>query len=282
MTVQRCSAGCGRPASWGGCCSWHSFTAQQRRRGPAEVGPATLARLRRHIQALVAAGVCEAQIALDAGLNRRTIQWVASGRAEAGIPPGYRIGWAHAQRILALTVPRTLHAGVEDSAPVAAVGSVRRLRALMAAGHPASAIAHCLEVPVERVEEILSGRLESVSAGMARAAATLFSRLEMTPGASKAAKDYAQACHWAPPLAWDEAQLDEEAARPDRGPRRRPGFLEAYEELRMLGFTDLRIADRMGVQPGSLVRQMLRYGLSPSPELATAACQDKHRSRKAS
>ena len=117
---------------------------------------------------------------------------------------------------------------------------------------------------------------------MARAAATLFSRLEMTPGASKAAKDYAKACHWAPPLAWDEAQLDEEAARPDRGARRRPGFLEAYEELRMLGFTDLRIADRMGVQPGSLVRQMRALRAVPAPSWPAAACQHKHRSQKAS
>ena len=48
----------------------------------------------------------------------------------------------------------------------------------------------------------------------------------------------------------------------------------------MLGFTDLRIADRMGVQPGSLLRQMMRYGRPPSPELATLASHHMHRAQK--
>ena len=280
MSDQVCTTGCGRPASWGGSCSWHSFTAQQHRRGAQEVPAPVLARLRRHIHALIAAGVSEAQIALDAGLNRRTIQWVSSGRAEAGVPPGYRIGKSHAERILALSVPRTLHEGVDDSAPVAAIGTVRRLQALIAAGHPATAIARCLAVSLQCVEEILDGRLDSVTAGTARAAATLFSGLQMTAGASQAAKDYARARRWAPPLAWDEDLLDEAKGRPDRGPRRRLGFVEAYDELRMLGFTDLRIADRMGVQPASLLRQMMRYGLQPSPELVTLASHHKHRAQK--
>ena len=280
MTVQVCTAGCGRPASWGGSCSWHSFTAQQHRRGAHAVSPALLARLRRHITALTDAGVSQSQIALDAGLNRRTIQWVASGRAEAGVPPGYRIGQAHADRILALPVPRTLHEGVQDLAPVPAIGTVRRLQALVAAGHPVTAIAHCLAISTDWAAQILDGRLECVPAGTARAAATLFSGLQMTAGASDEAKEYAKARRWAPPLAWDEDLLDDAKARPDRGPSRRLGFVEAYEELRMLGFTDLRIADRMGVQPASLLRQMIRYGLQPSSELVSLASQLKHRAQK--
>ena len=150
----------------------------------------------------------------------------------------------------------------------------------VAAGHPATAIAHRLAVSLQCVEEILDGRLDSVTAGTARAAATLFSGLQMSAGASREAQEYAKMRRWAPPLAWDEDLLDEVNGLPDRGPRRRLGFAEAYDELRMLGFTDLRIADRMGVQPGSLLRQMMRYGRPPSPELATLASHHKDRAQK--
>ena len=280
MTVQVCTAGCGRPASWGNSCSWHSFTAQQRRPGAQEVPPVVLARLRRHIHALIGAGVSEAQIALDAGLNRKTVQWVSSGRAEAGVPPGYRIEKANADRILALPVPTVLFQGVADHEAVAAIGTQRRLRALVAAGHSSTAIARCLKSPVGTVEDIIDGSRATVSAAVARSAATLFSALQMTPGACELSKEYAKARKWAPPLAWDEDSLDEKQARPDFGPRKRPGFLEAYSELRMLGFTDLRIAERMGVQPASLVRQMIRYGIPASAELVTLASQQKHRAHK--
>lgn len=280
MTVQVCTAGCGRPARWGGHCSWHHFSTQQQHRPAQQVPAAVLTRLRRHIHALLAAGVSEAQIALDGGLNRKTIQWVSSGRAEAGTPPGYRIGAAHAARILALPVPRTLHQGIHDAEPVPALGTVRRLRALVAAGHPATALAHCLELPLDVVNGLLGGKPDAVTAGVARAAAALFSGLQMTPGASDQARRMAKDRGWAPPLAWDEDLLDKTTARPDFGPRKRAGFVEVYSEFRMLGFTDLRIAERMGVQPGSLLRQMIRYGLTPSPELVNTASHLKHRAAK--
>jgi len=165
---------------------------------------------------------------------------------------------------------------------VPSIGTVRRLRALVAVGHPAADIAHCLDLPVDLIDDLLGGAPATVSAGTARAAAALFSGLQMTAGASEQARRHARAHGWPPPLAWDEDLIDDAAARPDFGSRKRPSFLEVYSELRMLGFTDLRIADRMGVQPGSLLRQMIRYGLPPNPELVTVASQDKHRAKKAS
>lgn len=36
----------------------------------------------------------------------------------------------------------------------------------------------------------------------------------------------------------------------------------------------------MGVQPASLLRQMMRYGPQPSPELVTLASHHKHRAQK--
>lgn len=277
MTVQLCNAGCGRPDRWAGNCSWHHFQTQQHRNSSPQVATAVLTRLRRHIHCLLDAGVAEAQIALDAGLNRKTIQWVSSGRAEAGAPPGYRITSEHATRILAVTVPRILHEGIADAEPVASLGTVRRLRALVAVGHLPAALAASLNLPRDVVDDVLGGARASVSAGTARSAATLFGRLQMTAGASPQARRYATDRGWAPPLAWDEDRLDDATARPDFGSRKRPGFLEVYTEYRSLGFTDLRIAEHMGVQPGSLLRQLIRYGLPATEDLTTAASRSKQR-----
>ena len=56
-------------------------------------------------------------------------------------------------------------------------------------------------------------------------------------------------------------------------------FSERFRELRDLGYNDLIIADRLGIRPESMLRQMLRYGIAPSQELAEAAHQSKYRKK---
>lgn len=279
-----CGAGCARPATCGELCGWHHFQRQQRK--PAhrrnEVAAAALAALRRHIEALLAAGVTQSQIALEAGVNLKTIGWILSGRAEAGVPPGYRIGRVHVARIRAIAVPVVLHAGVADSGSVAAVGTVRRLRALVAAGYPVEELAARLSVTQEWVAEVIGERRQEVLAGLARTVAELFDSLQMIPGPSASAREFASARGWAPPLAWDEDSLDEESAAANTGSRKRAGFVEIYSEMRMLGFSDVRIAERLGVQPASLMRQLHRYGLTPTDELVNLVCHAKWMRRQAS
>lgn len=247
----------------------------------AGMSPARLAALRRHIQALLDAGVPLAGIAWHCGLNRKTIQWVASGRAEAGVPPGYRLEPVHAERILAL-VALPLHGGADNGQPVPAVGTVRRLRALMAAGHPAADLAGHLHVAAQTVTAITDSNPDTVPASLARSAAALFLRLEMTTGGCQESRRRANRRQWAPPLAWDADQIDTPEAKPDFGAQaRRPGFLATYSELRAWGFTDVRIAEHMGVQASSLLRQMNRYDLPASDELTAAASEEKRRARRA-
>lgn len=288
MTVGlMCKAGCGRPAGGGGAlCGWHFFQTQQAiRRSPAggqEVPGPVLASVRRHLEVLLAGGVPAAQIVVDAGVNRQTIQWVLSGRAEAGVPPGYRIGWVHVARIRAITAPAGLHPGDPDRAAVPAVGSVRRMRALVAAGYPVAELAERLGLARAAAAGLLDGSADTVAAGLARSVARLFDALQLRPGPSAAARKYAAVRRWAPPLAWDEEALDDPAGAADTGRGKRAGFPELYAEMRMLGFSDVRIAERLGVKPASLLRQIHRHGLTPTEGLVTLVCQAKWEKRQAS
>jgi transcriptional regulator with XRE-family HTH domain len=284
MKVNQCSADCRRPATWAGLCSWHHFQNRQQATAARQQGvdSATLAQLRRRLETLLAAGVPAAQIVLDAGINRQTIQWILSGRAEAGVPPGYRIGWAHAARIRAIPIPAGLHAGAPDYSLVAAVGTVRRLRALVAAGHPVAELAERLGVGQETVAGLLDDRADGVVAALARSVASMFDALQMRPGTSQAAKKFAASRGWLPPLAWDEEALDDPEATAHRGGGKRTGFVELYTEMRMLGFSDQRIAERLGVKPASLLRQIDRYGLTPTDDLVSVVCRAKWEKRRAS
>ena len=54
-----------------------------------------------------------------------------------------------------------------------------------------------------------------------------------------------------------------------------------YYELRDLGYTDIKIADKLGVKPESLYRQLVRYGIQASPDLITLATARKYKRKKA-
>lgn len=57
-------------------------------------------------------------------------------------------------------------------------------------------------------------------------------------------------------------------------------WLIRYTELRDLGYSDMNILDRMGIKPDSMVRQMIRYGITPSRELANASASRVYRRAK--
>jgi hypothetical protein len=234
-----------------------------------EVPAAALAPVRRNLQALLTV-MPEARIALAVGLNRKTVRWIASGRAEAGIPPGYRVGVVHVERILGLAwaCRRELHHGAADTVPVEPTGTVRRLRALVAAGHPAGELARRLCVAAGTVEEVLAGGVDGVAAGFARAVARLFDTAQMAPGPCSQARAYAATRKWVPALGWDEDDIDNPAALPHLGAdKQRGNFPDRYADMRALGFSDLVIADKLDIQPASLFRQIKRYNLTPTEEL---------------
>jgi len=157
-------------------------------------------------------------------------------------------------------------------------GTTRRLQALTAIGWPAEHLAHELGWTRAKLDNTLNGQPPN---GSHHRVANLYDRLSMTTGPSQQARARAQTNGWAPPLAWDDDELDHPNSAPASGWQRqtRQPFPDRYREWRDLGYTDLEITHRFNVRPDTLATMLYRAGLPVSPELAEASNQRKHRGR---
>jgi transcriptional regulator with XRE-family HTH domain len=163
-----------------------------------------------------------------------------------------------------------------------AVGTTRRLRALMAIGYPQRQLAEELGSHQSWVSKLMLNDRANVNADTALRVGELYDRLSMTPGPSEETRDRAIRRGWMPPLAWDDETIDDPLAVPNPGHQERVGFTERFLELRELGYNDLQILARWKVKPNSLLRQLMRYDIPASPELANLASSEKHRKSTAS
>lgn len=94
-----------------------------------------------------------------------------------------------------------------------ATGTVRRIQALMALGWPSRELAvRCGWTHGEAILEI--SRRETVQRKTVATIARLYDELSMIPGPSAETKKRAIRKGWAPPLAWDEGEIDDPKARP--------------------------------------------------------------------
>jgi transcriptional regulator with XRE-family HTH domain len=139
-------------------------------------------------------------------------------------------------------------------------GTSRRLQALAALGWSREALAEELGCSPQLVERHRTGRLQRLHVDVARRYADLYERLQGTPGPSTITRAHAARAGWAPPLLWDDRNIDDPAAQPERdepAPRRgldlgEVRFLESCRESRE------QIAKRMGVGLVSLERAEFR------------------------
>ena len=161
-------------------------------------------------------------------------------------------------------------------------GTERRLRALVAIGYMQSEIAREMGTHESWLSRLIGGYGRTVNAATVARVKEVYDRLAMTPGPSDRARRHAKAKGWPPPLAWDEDTIDDPAATPDVGRRETVTFEDRYTELRELGYHDLQIVSKLGIKPESLLRQLDRYGITPSPDLVTVAGSRKHHKRVAS
>ena len=167
-------------------------------------------------------------------------------------------------------------------ARASAVGTTRRLRALVAIGYTNQQLSELLGIGPSYVSKLTHNSRRQVNADTAQKVRALYDRLSMTPGPSVAARDRAHRKGWAVPLAWDDETIDNPDAEPNSAPAAPVRWDEKYRELRHVGLTDLQIVDRLGIKAESLLRQMGRYGITPSPELVREATSAKYERRSAS
>lgn len=165
--------------------------------------------VRAHVRSLMAAGMGRRRIGEVAGVNDSTLSRHLYGRRDRPAPATMRYDLA--QRLLAV---------VPDLAPnarVPAVGTARRIRALVAIGWSLTELAAGIGWTLANLCNLISCRPDGVAVRTAQLVAVLYERLSMTPSVgplSGRARAMARRKGWVPPLAWNEGAIDDPAARP--------------------------------------------------------------------
>lgn len=277
-----CSAGCGRKATRRAMCNscYMSYRNRQIAYGRWKTIQVDADPVRQHIIALNDQGTGSRRISEISGVSRTAIQAILRGQPSRNQGPRKTV-WRHTA-LKILSIPLDVD-NRSRGQKVVAIGSVRRLRALQAIGWTQTEIARRMGWTVQNLNRYFISEPESILLGTAQDIAAIFNQLQLIPGPSVRARNHAKSQRWAPPLAWDEDAIDDPAAVPEVS-RHTPrlSFPERYAEMRELGYSDLQIVHRWEIQPESLLRQLERYGLDPSPPLVTMASSLKHKKSVAS
>lgn len=168
---------------------------------------------RRHVRALMAAGMGREQIARVSGVPDPTIGALLYGRGVR--PPSVTMRVENAAALLGTSLHLAAGVGVD------ATGVRRRLEALSRVGWSTSRLAARAGLSQQRMSQLLAaGRVTPSTAALV---GRLFEELwdEAPPMATRAERQsvsrtirWATARGFAPPMAWDDDTIDDPAARP--------------------------------------------------------------------
>lgn len=226
--------------------------------------------VREHLAALMSAGMGQHRIAEVSGIRRATVRGIMLGTR--GRPPCKRVVRRNAEKLLAVKLD--LAGGVA----IDGLGSTRRLQALVAIGYTQTYLAERLGWQVSNLGKLTHGQ-RKVTTATAKQISALYDELSMKPGPSEGARNYARRRHWPAPLAWDD--IDDPQERPQRTKRTVVRWDEKFYELRALGYSDMEITRRLGIHPDSVLRQMARYNITPSPQMVRYAQETKYKKASA-
>jgi lambda repressor-like predicted transcriptional regulator len=98
---------------------------------------------------------------------------------------------------------------------VPAIGTIRRIRALMAQAHTCKAISASCRIDHSTVTDLLVGRSDVVTLGLANRVADGYRALSRSSGTSTRSLNRARREGWAPPAAWDDDTIGDPDAHPD-------------------------------------------------------------------
>ena len=241
-----------------GYCSKHVKVYRLRRaeRGEWIIGqPVDATMVKQHLRRLHAAGLGTRRIADLTGLTSVTVR-VILNKDQQRVHPNT------AARILAIALPGKPHdPPVADSVFIPAIGTQRRLQALVAIGHTQEAICAELGVAPNSFARVIFHQ-QKVTASFARRVDAVYSTMQFVDGGNDRARRRAAGFGWPPPAAWDDDQIDNPDAVYDPKPKPTP-FIERYCELVDLGYTDIEIADKLGHSTETLERMLYQRGYRP-------------------
>lgn len=174
--------------------------------------------VRTHIRHLQSCSMGLRAIAAAAGVDRKRLQAILNGRPERGTGPQEKVRPELAAAVLA--VEPTLD-NLSGGIVISAVGTVRRLQALVTAGWSQERLAAELSMSATNLSRLINA--DTVTVSTARRVRDLYDRLwNVDPAAHGArpedvSRTKARAAHegWAPVGAWDEETIDDPAAHPD-------------------------------------------------------------------
>lgn len=143
-------------------------------------------------------------------------------------------------------------------------GTSRRLRALAALGWNRTFLAERLGISVRSLRN-LQGEQDprqrrTVTRTTADRVAALYEQLSATPGEFKRTRDLARRAGWAPPLLWEDVDIDDPTAKPvDDQPASGPRVdLDEVAYLASWGVPLGEIAARLNVEPESIAQARRR------------------------
>lgn len=220
--------------------------------------------VRAHVRNLMAAGLGIQTIARLSGVSSGGMTKLLYGERRRNLAPSKRVRRETADKLLAI---RPTLALLADSARIDALGTRRRLQALVAAGWPQRTIAAASGLDGQLVHEAI--RADSVEAATARAVCRVYLQLRYADPADYGAqlrfidqaKRIATAEGWLGPGYWDDDELDD----PDFVPATEdtPRFIALAEDGLELeqrqGYTRQQAADRLGVTKDYLQASITRY-----------------------
>ncbi|MFF1297969.1 MULTISPECIES: hypothetical protein [unclassified Streptomyces] len=174
--------------------------------------------VRVHIRHLQSCGMGQRAIAAAANVNRKPLQYILNGRPQRGTGPQTKLRPALAAAILA--VEPTLD-NLSGAVSISAVGTVRRLQALVAAGWSQERQAIELDMTSTNFSRLINATTVTVrSARRGRAHYDQLWNVDPVSHGSRPqdvarTKARAALAGWAPVGAWDEESIDDPSAHPD-------------------------------------------------------------------
>lgn len=266
MNRPRCASGkCTGVAHHRGLCGAHY---ERWRKANPVVDPPVV---RQHIQELRAEGMTWRRISILSGVSRRTLQDIRNRCS-------HYVWSTTAAKIMAVAPPRDALHAAPDLERIPALGTTRRLQALVAIGYTNAELSELIPYHYHHISNVILGRQAYVNAATARRVAELFTELQLMPRgddyAAARARDRAAKRGWAPPMAWDDDTLDDPDGRPHGIAARRrtrsvpDDFADIVADHRALGRGDVDVADRLGLTLDAFHRRLGRMGI---PQRAVAS-----------
>lgn len=276
MTLCR-TTGCSKPARCRGMCSacYERDRTRQKAYGRWESQRIDAQPVRDHIYALRAAGISNKRLRELTGLSTNTIQVIITGRPERGTGPTKKVLRRTAEKVLAVPVPDVAFQIAAAGRYVPALGTTRRLQALVANGYSQRELCRRLGWAWDtNATELFLGRALHVTAGRARDAANLFTQLQIVPGPDNRARNRGRTNGWALPLDWDEDTIDDPNATPAEVADERPRMsttLDEFEWLLRCGEAPEVAARRCRVSLSTIRTYYSRNGRELPAQLAPSA-----------